>query len=96
VRVAFKEWAVVVDALLRGDQAIIVRKGGLLEGPNGFQIEYPEFLLFPTLFHQQRESVIAAAQKRYDELALHFPPAETLRIEGFARVAAWRRLESLA
>ena len=96
VRVAFKEWAVVVDALLRGEQAVILRKGGLREGRGGFHIEHPEFLLFPTLFHQQRESVLPAAQARYDELAPRFPPPETLRLEGFARVVAWRRLESLA
>jgi hypothetical protein len=94
--VAFKEWAVVVDALMRGEQAVIVRKGGLREGPGGFQLEHPEFLLFPTLFHQQRESVTPAAQARYDELSPHFPPPETLRLEGFARVIEWRRLESLA
>jgi hypothetical protein len=93
--VAFKEWAVVAGALLRGDQCLILRKGGLREGRGGFQIEHPEFLLFPTLFHQQRDSVLPAAQSRYDELAPHFPPPETLRIEGFARVAAWRRLDSL-
>jgi hypothetical protein len=96
VRVAFKEWAVVVDALLRGEQAVIVRKGGLREGPGGFSVEHPEFLFFPTLFHQQRQAVIPTAQARYDELAPLFPPPETLRIEGFARVVAWRRLESLA
>jgi hypothetical protein len=96
VRVAFKEWAVVVDALLRGEQAVIVRKGGLCEGPGGFNIEHPEFLFFPTLFHQQRDAVTPDAQARYDELAPRFPPPETLRIEGFARVVAWRRLETLA
>lgn len=93
---AFKEWAVVVDALLRGEQAVLLRKGGLREGGGGFHIEHPEFLLFPTLFHQQRQAVIPAAQARFDELAPHFPPPETLRVEGFARVLDWRRLESLA
>jgi len=96
VRVAFKEWAVVVDALLSGEQAVILRKGGLHEGHGGFRLEHPEFLLFPTLFHQQREAVVPAAQTRYDELAPHFPPPETVRLEGFARVIGWRRLESLA
>jgi hypothetical protein len=95
VRVVFKEWAVVVDALLRGEQIVVLRKGGLREGRGGFQIEHAEFLLFPTLFHQQRESVTAAAQARFDEIAPHFPPPETLRLEGFARVIDWRRLESL-
>ena len=96
MRVAFKEWAVVVDALMRGEQIVLLRKGGLREGADGFKVEHPEFLLFPTLFHQQRESVIPAAQARFDEIAPHFAQAETLRVEGFARVIDWRRLESLA
>jgi hypothetical protein len=96
VRTAFKEWAVVVEALLHGEQIVILRKGGLREGRGGFQIEQPEFLLFPTLFHQQRQSVIPSAQARYDELAPRFPPPGTLRLEGFARVIDWRRLDSLA
>jgi hypothetical protein len=95
MRLAFKEWAVITDALLRGEQIIIFRKGGLREGRGGFQIEYPEFLFFPTLFHQQRDAVLPAAQVRYDTLAPHFPEPEVLRMEGFARVVAWQRLESL-
>jgi hypothetical protein len=92
---AFKEWVIVVDALLRGEQIIILRKGGLREGRGGFQIEHSEFWLFPTLFHQQRDSVIASAQTRFDELAPHFPAPGVLRLEAFARVAAWRQLDQL-
>jgi hypothetical protein len=95
VRHAFKEWAVIVDALMSGQQIIILRKGGLIEGPGGFQIEHPEFLLFPTLFHQQRESVLPEAQARFDAIVHHAGP-EVVRLESFARVAAWQRLESLA
>ncbi len=93
---AFKEWAVIVDALLRGQQIIILRKGGLIEGPGGFQIEQPEFLLFPTLFHQQRESVLPEAQARFDEIAPLMSEPDVVRLECFARVAAWQRLETLA
>jgi hypothetical protein len=96
MRVAFKEWAVIVDALARGEQIIILRKGGLREGPGGFQVEHPEFLFFPTLFHQQRDSVLPAAQQRFDEIAPNFPPPTILRLEYFGRVAAWQRLESLS
>jgi hypothetical protein len=96
MRQAFKEWAIVVDALLRGEQIIILRKGGLLEGRGGFQIEHPEFWLFPTLFHQQRESVVPAAQSRFDEIAPDFPAPDIVRLEGFARVVAWRQLDRLA
>jgi hypothetical protein len=96
MRQAFKEWAIVVDALQRGEQIIILRKGGIREGRGGFQIEYPEFWLFPTLFHQQRESVVPRAQARYDEIAPLLPGPDMLRLQCLARVVAWKRLESLA
>jgi hypothetical protein len=96
VRTAFKEWAIVVDALGRGDQIVILRKGGISEGRGGFQVDHPEFLLFPTLFHQQRDAVLPPAQKRYDAIAPHLPTAEKLRIEFLAKVAEWRRVDALA
>jgi hypothetical protein len=92
---AFKEWAVVVDALGRGEQIILLRKGGLREGRGGFQVEQTEFLLFPTLFHQQRESVVSVAQARFDEIAPQWPDPETLRVEYVCRLADWRLLDSL-
>jgi hypothetical protein len=96
MRVAFKEWAIVVDALGRGDQILILRKGGIAEGKGGFQPEYPEFLLFPTSYHQQRESVVASAQRRYDEIAATFPGPGVVRVEFLAKVMDWRKLDSLA
>ena len=51
--IGFKEWALVCDALGRGVQSIIIRKGGIAEGPAGFRFRHPEFFLFPTLFHEQ-------------------------------------------
>jgi len=95
VRTAFKEWAIVVDALGRGEQILILRKGGIHEGKDGFQVEHPRFWLFPTLFHQQRESVLPAAQKRFDTIAPQFPGTDRVRIEFFAEVADWRRIDSL-
>ncbi len=95
VRAAFKEWAVIVDALGRGDQIVILRKGGISEGRGGFQMEQPRFLLFPTLFHQQRESVVGPAQARYDLIAPDFPPRGRLRLEYFAEVVVAEQLHSL-
>jgi len=95
MRTAFKEWAIVVDALGRGEQILILRKGGIHEGKGGFQVEHPRFWLFPTLFHQQRESVVPAAQIRFDTIAPDFPAADKVRIEFLADVADWRRIESL-
>jgi hypothetical protein len=95
MRTAFKEWAIIVDALARGEQIIILRKGGISEGHGGFQVGHERFLLFPTLYHQQRENVRSAAQTRYDEIAPHFPPADTLHMEHWVEVADWRQLDSL-
>ncbi|MDB6020423.1 MAG: hypothetical protein JWQ04_280 [Pedosphaera sp.] len=95
MRAAFKEWAVVVDALGRGEQIVILRKGGISEGRGGFKVAHPRFFLFPTLFHQQRESVVPLAQARYDMIAPGFPPADRLRLEFFAEVALAEQLHSL-
>ncbi len=51
--IGFKEWTLVCDALGRGEQSIILRKGGIAEGRAGFRFQHEEFLLFPTLFHEQ-------------------------------------------
>ena len=96
MRIAFKEWAIVVDALGRGEQILILRKGGISEDRDGFQVEHPQFLLFPTLYHQQRESVTAEAQDRFDQIALHLPPPEVVRLEFLAEVVESRSLDSLS
>ena len=93
MRIAFKEWAVVVDALGRGDQIIILRKGGVTEGRTGFQIQHDRFLLFPTLFHQQRESVISSAQRRYDASLPSLLP-HSIHIAFVATLADWKHIDS--
>src|SRR4051812_18838218 len=93
---AFKEWAIVVDALGRGEQIFILRKGGIHEGRGGFEMDYSEFLLFPTLFHQQREPVTPGAQKRFDKIAPFPPPADLVRIEYWAQVVEARRLTAFS
>ena len=82
----------MVDALGRGEQIFILRKGGIHEGRGGFKMEHAEFLLFPTLFHQQRESVAAGAQEGIDEIGPRVPPANVLRLEYWAQVVEHHRL----
>jgi hypothetical protein len=57
VNIALKEWAVVIEALARGRQHFLLRKGGIAEGKRGFEIQHSEFLLYPTWEHQQRDSI---------------------------------------
>lgn len=55
---AFKEWACIVDALGKGRQSIILRKGGIHEeGSGDFELKGKEFILFPTLFHQAADMI---------------------------------------
>ena len=46
---ALKEWASVIDALGRGDQVVLIRKGGLADPT--FGLEADRFYLFPTNYH---------------------------------------------
>jgi hypothetical protein len=55
--IAFKEWDVVCKALEEGRQSLILRKGGIHEGREGFSFAHDEFVLFPTRFHAQGEYV---------------------------------------
>ncbi|SVB06991.1 uncharacterized protein METZ01_LOCUS159845, partial [marine metagenome] len=58
VQIAFKEWAVVVEAIGSGRQIVILRKGGIAEGVGGFKAEHDRFWLFPPRFPQQAKGVI--------------------------------------
>jgi hypothetical protein len=55
--IAFKEWAGVCAALTEGRQALIVRKGGIAEGPRGFAPEHDIFWLYPTQVHQAEQGL---------------------------------------
>ena len=48
--IAFKEWALVCEALGSGEQSVILRKGGIAEGKSGFGFDYNEFYLFPVSY----------------------------------------------
>ncbi len=54
-QVALKEWAVTVRAFERGEQILLVRKGGIREDGKDFRVLHPEFLLYPTFEHQKAE-----------------------------------------
>jgi len=51
--IGFKEWALICEELGSGRQSIILRKGGIAEGRDGFRFQHADFLLMPTLFHEQ-------------------------------------------
>lgn len=57
IRYAFKEWASIVQALGSGQQAIILRKGGIAEEGGVFRPDHARFWLYPTYAHQKPEAL---------------------------------------
>jgi len=94
VRVAFKEWAVIVDALGRGDQILVLRKGGIHEDSAFFQPEHDRFWLFPTLFHQQKDSVIPTARARFEDSVEPILSEEFVHLQFFVELHSTVELTS--
>ena len=65
-RTALKEWAVLIDAMARGDIVAMVRKGGIREKRAGFEVRHDRFLLYPTYFH---ENIADLAERFHPRLA---------------------------
>jgi hypothetical protein len=84
MKIALKEWAIVIDALAEGGQIFLVRKGGIAEGKRGFELLHRRFLLFPTWEHQHREALQPRWRERFD--ALEPPDASVLELRYFAEV----------
>lgn len=93
--VGFKEWALVCEALGRGEQTIILRKGGIAEGREGFSFKHREFFLFPTFFHEQVEKIRGAERelpmRREGEIEIRFFTKVALR----ATIKSWEAAEAL-
>ncbi len=85
-RMALKEWAAVCRAIAGGRQSIILRKGGIHEGREGFRVEHREFWLFPTGFHQSAEQLSPEAAPLLQGPLADAPPAGIIRISEFAVV----------
>jgi hypothetical protein len=90
---AFKEWAVVCRELGLGRQILILRKGGIAEGPRGFEVLDKQFFLYPTYLHQSPTSVVAGWQ---DALSQCVDPAPgRVTIQHYAIVSSWVRVRTM-
>ncbi len=93
--IGFKEWSLVCDALGRGEQSVILRKGGIAEGRGGFSFRHREFFLFPTFFHEQIGKVrhpMAELQPRDGEIAISLAAT----VERAVRIDSLEVAEALA
>ena len=82
---ACKEWAVIVHALLAGEQIVDVRKGGLREEGRHFGLRATRFWLYPTAEHQ-RADLLKEPYRHWIDLAASVPIGEAIRIDGWADV----------
>ena len=93
-RTALKEWAVLVDAMARGEIVAMVRKGGIREQRAGFDVRHDRFLLYPTYFHEKAGEMAERLVHTLDAAHARRPPEGTVRLEQVASVAAvWRVTE---
>lgn len=51
-QLALKEWNVVCEAVRRGEQIVLTRKGGISEPEGEFALPKDRFWLYPTWFHE--------------------------------------------
>ncbi len=82
--IGFKEWALICQAMGEGRQTVIIRKGGIAEGRDGFAFRHREFFLFPTFFHEQLDRV------RLPGAVLPEPQPNEIEIQYLARVKETR------
>ena len=82
---ALKEWAVVVHALLEGEQILDVRKGGLHEDGRHFGLQATRFWLYPTAEHQKAE-LLKTPYRHWIDLAVAAPVGDPIRVDAWADV----------
>ncbi|HZE13114.1 MAG TPA: DUF1802 family protein, partial [Chthoniobacterales bacterium] len=94
--VGFKEWALVGDALGRGEQTILLRKGGIAEGRKGFGFKHAEFFLFPTFFHEQLVKVRTPESQLPAESAGEIEIRYFAKLEREKKITEWPEAAALA
>ena len=83
---ALKEWAVVCKALEEGRQVILLRKGGIMEYRQGFEVKHTDFFLYPTFEHQSKESLQPNYVNKLDIVLQNAPVNNRNRITSCAAV----------
>jgi hypothetical protein len=85
-RTALKEWAVLVDGMVRGDFCTMIRKGGIREQRAGFSVRHDQFLLYPTFFHENIDDLSPGVRDSLPAVAIKRPPEGKLIFSHLARV----------
>jgi hypothetical protein len=78
---AFKEWAVICEALAQGKQSLILRKGGIAENEGAFGVEHKRFWLYPTYVHQQQAGIQEEYRSLLHDAEAQRPPTGKVRLQ---------------
>ena len=89
---ALKEWDAQCQALRLGQLSLVVRKGGIMETHDGFEVEHRRFLLYPTFLHQNPPEL----RGEFQSLLRPDPLPGTLTLPALAEVVSVWKVEDLA
>ena len=95
-RTALKEWAVLCDAIARGEIIAMVRKGGIRELRAGFAVRHDRFLLYPTFFHERVTELAPRFRDALPDSHALQPSSGVVRVSLVADVAAVWHVQDLA
>lgn len=90
---ALKEWATAVDALLKGDLVLLIRKGGIREAKPVFDLPSDRALLFPTYEHQATKALRSPWSSALIDRAVP-QVGEAIALEGWVHITHQFRLVS--
>ena len=85
-QIALKEWAITVRALDRGEQILLLRKGGIREEGKDFRVLHHEFLLYPTFEHQKEELLKERYHQQLQQVLSQDEGGDTITFSHWGRV----------
>jgi len=86
--VALKEWATVLEAMKRGEQLVLIRKGGLVEPGSGFELRASSFVFYPTFEHQAVNYLRSPYRVYFEEALKQRAPDGQVRVDLFGVAVA--------
>src|SRR6185295_3120254 len=93
---ALKEWAIVCRALEEGRQVVLLRKGGILEYRQGFEVKHNKFFLFRTFEHQSKDHLQADYAGKLDQILEDQPANGTNMITSYAKAIEVKEISDRA
>ena len=84
-QLALKEWAITCEAIGRGEQILLLRKGGIHEDSKDFRVIHREFLLYPTFEHQKADLLRTEHQPALEALLKRPREDKQITFTHFAR-----------